>query len=102
MRPGSVVVDVAAPTGGNCEVTVPGETVDVNGVTVLGPQDLAGLTATHASEMYSRNVFSLLDHLTDDDGNLVLDPDDEISTCAVVKEGEIANERVRSELEGGS
>ena len=58
MRPGSVVVDLAAESGGNCEVTRPGETVDVDGVTIAGPMDLASLGATHASEMFARNVFN--------------------------------------------
>jgi len=102
MRPGSVVADLAASTGGNCEVTVAGETVLLDGVQVVGPTDLPSLTATHASEMYSRNVFSLIDHLSDDEGNLALDPDDEIVACAVVRGGEITDERVRAALEEGS
>jgi NAD(P) transhydrogenase subunit alpha len=102
MKPGSVIVDLAASTGGNCEATVAGETVDRNGVTVAGPLDLASRTAGHASEMYSRNVAELIEYLTDDAGVLVLDPEDEIATCAVVRDGEITNERVRAALEGGS
>ncbi len=60
MRPGSVIVDLAAETGGNCEATRPGETVDVNGVTVAGPLDLASMGAIHASEMYARNVYNFV------------------------------------------
>lgn len=99
MRPGSVVIDLAASSGGNCELTQAGETVDVDGVQIAGPLDLASRTAGHASEMYSRNVIELLEYLTDDEGNLVLDPDDEIVACAVVRDGEITDERVRRALE---
>jgi NAD/NADP transhydrogenase alpha subunit len=63
MRPGSVVIDLAASTGGNCAATVPDEEVEVEGVLVLGPRDLAVGTAGHASEMYSRNVTALIQHL---------------------------------------
>src|SRR3546814_11819756 len=58
MKPGSVIVDLAAETGGNCELTQPGETIDSNGVTVAGPLDLASSGALHASERYARNVFN--------------------------------------------
>jgi NAD(P) transhydrogenase subunit alpha len=60
MRPGSVIVDLAAETGGNCELTRPGETVDSNGVTVAGPLNLASSGAVHASEMYARNVLNFI------------------------------------------
>jgi NAD(P) transhydrogenase subunit alpha len=102
MRPGSVIIDLAAPTGGNCEVTQPGETIDHGGVQVAGPLDLAVRTATHASEMFSRNIVELLEHLSDEEGNLVLDPEDEISACAVVRDGEITDDRVRTASEEGS
>ncbi len=102
MKPGAVIVDLAAPTGGNCEVTVPGETIVHAGVIVTGPLDLPSRTAGHASEMYSRNVLELLTYLTDDDGNLVLDPEDEIATCAVARDGTVSHERVRAALEATS
>jgi NAD(P) transhydrogenase subunit alpha len=60
MRPGSVVVDLAAESGGNCESTRPGETVEVHGVTVAGPRDLASMGAVHASEMFARNVLNFV------------------------------------------
>ncbi len=89
MRPGSAVVDVAAPTGGNCEATEPGETVDVEGVSVLGPLDLPSRVAADASEMYARNVASLLELLASN-GELALDFDDEIVAGAcVAHDGEI-------------
>jgi NAD(P) transhydrogenase subunit alpha len=63
MRPGSVIVDLAAESGGNCELTRPGETVEADGVTLIGPVNLASTLPQHASQMYSRNVQSLLEHL---------------------------------------
>ncbi|MCB2223677.1 MAG: NAD(P) transhydrogenase subunit alpha [Actinobacteria bacterium] len=102
MKPGSVIIDLAAATGGNCAVTSPGETIVHHGVTVAGPFDLPSRTAGHASEMYSRNVLELVTYLTGDDGALVLDPDDEIASCAVAKDGAVANERVRAALEASS
>ena len=82
MRPGSVIVDLAAETGGNCEVTVPGEVVEYGGVTVIGTRNLPSTMAFHASQLYSRNVGALLLHLAPE-GELTLDWDDEITrgTC---------------------
>ena len=77
MRPGSVVVDLAAESGGNCEATRPGETVDHAGVTIAGPTGLAGTGAVHASEMYARNLFNFASLLVRD-GELVVDGDDEL------------------------
>ena len=72
MRPGSVIVDLAAETGGNCEVTVPGEVIQHGGVTVIGMRNLPSTMAYHASQLYSRNVGALLFHLAPE-GELVLD-----------------------------
>lgn len=83
MRPGSVVVDLAAETGGNCELTVPGEEVDVDGVTIVGTLNLPSEMAFHASQLYARNVQSLLTHLAPE-GELVLDFEDEITAGACV------------------
>lgn len=82
MKPGSVIVDLAAETGGNCELTRPGETIDSGGVTIAGPLNLASLGAMHASEMYARNVFNFL-ALSLKDGQLTLDWNDELiaKTC---------------------
>ena len=77
MRPGSVIVDLAAETGGNCEETRPGETCDVGGVTVAGPLNLASMGALHASEMYARNVFNFVSLLLKD-GALAFDWNDEL------------------------
>jgi H+-translocating NAD(P) transhydrogenase subunit alpha len=83
MRPGSVIVDLAAETGGNCEVTVPGEVVEHGGVTIVGTTNLPSSMAYHASQLYSRNVGALLTHLAPE-GELVLDWDDEITSGACV------------------
>ena len=82
MKPGSVIVDLAAETGGNCELTQPGQTIDSNGVTIAGPLNLASQGALHASEMYARNVFNFL-ALSLKDGQLTLDWNDELiaKTC---------------------
>ena len=77
MKPGSVVVDLAAETGGNCEATRPGETVETGGVTVAGPLDLASSGAVHASEMYARNLFNFTGLLLVD-GELAFDWEDEL------------------------
>ena len=86
MRPGSVIVDLAAETGGNCELTRPGETVVEGGVTVLGPVNLPSSAPFHASQMYGRNVTTLLQHLSKD-GRLALDPADEIAGAMLVVHG---------------
>jgi NAD(P) transhydrogenase subunit alpha len=83
MRPGSVIVDLAAESGGNCELTAPGEVVEHGGVTIVGTTNLPSLMAYHASQLYSRNVAALLQHLAPD-GNLQLDWEDEITAGACV------------------
>lgn len=97
MRPGSVVVDLASESGGNCELSQPGETVVHGGVSVLGPVNLPSQLPFHASQMYARNLAAFACHIFDDDG--AADPDDEIAaaTC-VTRDGEIVNERVRRKL----
>jgi H+-translocating NAD(P) transhydrogenase subunit alpha len=78
MRPGSVIVDLAAETGGNCALTRAGETLEAHGVRILGPLNLPSSLPLHASQMFSRNVLTLLQHLIRD-GALSLAPDDEIT-----------------------
>jgi NAD(P) transhydrogenase subunit alpha len=79
MKPGSVIVDLAAETGGNCALTVAGETVtSANGVRILGPLNLPATMPLHASQMFSRNVLTLLQHLIKD-GQVVIDLNDEIT-----------------------
>jgi NAD(P) transhydrogenase subunit alpha len=83
MRTGSVIVDLAAETGGNCELTQPGEVVERDGVTIVGLTNLPSTMPFHASQLYARNVSSLLQHLAPE-GELVLDWDDEITAGACV------------------
>jgi NAD(P) transhydrogenase subunit alpha len=89
MRPGSVIVDLAAATGGNCELTRPGETVVESGVTIIGLTNLASQMASDASRLYARNVQALLNHLAPE-GELVLDWEDEITAGACVTRKETA------------
>jgi NAD(P) transhydrogenase subunit alpha len=83
MRPGSVIVDLAAEAGGNCELTEPGEEVVREGVTIVGLTNLPSTMPYHASQLYARNVSALLHHLAPE-GELVLDFDDEITAGACV------------------
>ena len=89
MRPGAVIVDLAAETGGNCELTRAGETVDANGVMIIGPVNIAATVPQHASQMYSKNVETLVKHLTGENAVLVVDAADEITGAMLVtgKEG---------------
>jgi NAD(P) transhydrogenase subunit alpha len=94
MRPGSVIVDLAAEQGGNCELTKSGQTVVENGVTVIGKTNLPGAIAVHASQMYSRNMEKFVLHLAVD-GALALDRDDEIVRGSVItRGGEVVHAKV--------
>jgi NAD(P) transhydrogenase subunit alpha len=96
MHPGSVIVDLAADSGGNCELTRAGETVVENGVKVIGPSNLPSEMATHASQLYAKNVENLLGLLVTEEGELKLDFDDEVVAGAcITHEGEIRSERAR-------
>jgi NAD(P) transhydrogenase subunit alpha len=86
MRPGSVIVDLAAESGGNCELTRAGETVQAGPVTIIGPVDLPATVAFHASQMFGKNVLALVTHLARD-GALVVDPADEITGAMTVVAG---------------
>jgi NAD(P) transhydrogenase subunit alpha len=102
MSPGSVIVDLAGDSGGNCELTKAGETVLEGGVKVIAPRNLPSEMATHASQLYSKNVDNLLGLLVGEDGSLSIDFDDEIVAGACITHGgEIVNERAR-EAAGGS
>jgi NAD(P) transhydrogenase subunit alpha len=89
MRPGSVIVDLAAEAGGNCELTQPGEIAEREGVTIVGLTNLPSAMPFHASQLYARNVSSLLQHLAPD-GALALDWDDEITAGACVTRDRVA------------
>jgi H+-translocating NAD(P) transhydrogenase subunit alpha len=100
MRPGSVIVDLAAEKGGNCELTEPDKTITVNGVTIIGDTNLPAQVPAHASQMFSKNLTTFLDHLIDD-GKLVIDTEDEITAGTLTAyQGEVANEMIRQRLEG--
>jgi len=89
MAPGSVVVDIAAEAGGNCTLTQPGETIVAHGVTIIGPVNLPSTIPVHASQMFSRNVTSLLELLIRD-GKMSLDFEDQIvRDCCVTHAGEV-------------
>ena len=95
MQPGSVIVDLAAERGGNCELTRADETVVEHGVTILGPTNLPAEIPYHASQMYARNVQTFLLHLVTD-GELQLDMDDEITEQTMLtRDGEVVHRRVR-------
>ncbi len=84
MKPGSVIVDLAGETGGNCELTEPGKVITTNGVTICSPLNLPAEMPDHASELYARNIVELLELLVDSDGQLKLDGGDAIVDGACV------------------
>jgi len=95
MAPGSVIFDLAAERGGNCELTQTGETIVKHGVTIIGAINLASGVPYHASQMYARNVTAFLTHLFRD-GKIQLDLNDEIiRETLLTREGEVVNQRVR-------
>jgi NAD(P) transhydrogenase subunit alpha len=98
MRWGSVIVDLAAETGGNCEVTRSGQVVQVDGVWVDGTTNIPSTMALHASQLYARNVTNLLQHLASE-GELKVDFEDEITrNCCVTHAGQVVNERARQSM----
>ena len=100
MRPGSVIVDLAGSTGGNCASSSPGETVDRNGVVIMSPLNLAATVPVHASQLYSRNITAFLKLLIDDKGALKIDlSDDVVGPTCVLHNGEVVNQRVAAALE---
>ena len=98
MRPGAVIVDLAAETGGNCELTKPGETVVENGVKIVGPLNLPSSMPTHASQMYARNMLNFINHIVKD-GEIVIDDEDEITNgCLITRDGEIVHEATAASM----
>ena len=95
MAPGSVIVDLAAERGGNCELTRADETVEAHGVTILGPTNLPATVPYHASQMFAKNITTFLLHLVKN-GELTVDMTDEITRDTLVtRGGEVVNPRVR-------
>jgi NAD(P) transhydrogenase subunit alpha len=98
MRPGSVIVDLAAERGGNCELTQVGETVDVGGVFILGPTNLPATVPFHASQMYAKNIATFLLNMVKE-GALRIDLEDEIVQGSLVtRDGEVVQPQVREAL----
>jgi NAD(P) transhydrogenase subunit alpha len=97
MRPGSVIVDMAVETGGNVEGSRPGEIVDVDGVKVIGLRNLPAQVARNASEMFSANLFNLVDEFWDkESGTFDLDLEDDIlKSCVITHGGEVVNETIK-------
>jgi len=104
MKPGSVIVDMAAETGGNVEGSVPNETVEINGVTVIGQGNLANEVCVDASQMYASNLFSLIEDSWDTDANILkIDFEHDILPgCIITHGGEITNETIKNILEGAA
>ncbi|RMH10007.1 MAG: Re/Si-specific NAD(P)(+) transhydrogenase subunit alpha [Nitrospirae bacterium] len=98
MTPGSVIVDLAAERGGNCELTKPNQSIVAHGITIHGPENLASTVPYHASQMYAKNVSTFLLHLVKK-GEIVLDLHDEITReTLLTKDGEIVHPRIREVL----
>ena len=96
MQPGSVIVDLAGDSGGNCELTEAAQTVEEGGVRIIAPRNLPSDMAADASQLYAKNVENLLDLLVDEEGNLKVDFEDEVLAGAcITHEGEIRNDRAR-------
>jgi NAD(P) transhydrogenase subunit alpha len=101
MRPGSVIIDLAAEQGGNCALTEPGQEVVKHGVFIIGPINLPSTVPFHASQMYARNVTNFLTHLLKD-GVIHLDLNDELTRSPLVThQGEILHEAVKARLSSG-
>ncbi|MCB1635730.1 MAG: Re/Si-specific NAD(P)(+) transhydrogenase subunit alpha [Xanthomonadales bacterium] len=102
MKPASVLVDLAAEGGGNCELTQPGETISHNGVIIAGPLNLPSMAPLHASEMYSRNLYNFLDLIIDaESGDLSLNfEDDLVDATAVTHDGQIKHAPTKTLVEG--
>jgi hypothetical protein len=103
MKPGSVIVDMAGESGGNCELTEPGETVVKHDVTIAAPLNLPGDMPDHASQLYSRNVSSLLELMIGEEGALKLDFDDAvIAGACITRDGEIVHEGAKQAVSAGA
>jgi H+-translocating NAD(P) transhydrogenase subunit alpha len=97
MKPGSVIVDLAGESGGNCELTRPGQTIVEHDVTIAAPLNLPSDMPDHSSQLYARNIMALLELMAGDEGALSLDWDDEIiKGAAITRDGEIVHEGARN------
>lgn len=98
MAEGSVIVDMAAANGGNCELTVPGETVVRHGVTIVGATNLTAGMPVHASQLYARTLLAMLQDFTDENGFVPNEEDEVFTGSCVTRGGQVVNERVKSLL----
>ena len=99
MRPGSIIVDLAADGGGNCELSMPGQDVEVGGVRIMAPLNLPATVPEHASLLFSRNLTNFVEAFSKD-GEFGIDLDDEIqSACLITRDGEVVHDRTRDALE---
>jgi NAD(P) transhydrogenase subunit alpha len=98
MKPGSVIVDLAAETGGNCELTQAGKTVEHNGVRIYGPVNLASSVPYHASQMYSKNISNLVLLMVKEEEIKINMEDEILKESLVAEDGKIVNDRVRESL----
>ncbi|MES3677316.1 Re/Si-specific NAD(P)(+) transhydrogenase subunit alpha [Halomonas elongata] len=99
MKPGAIIIDLAAERGGNCELSQPDETVRAYGVTIIGPTNIVATLPHHASQMYGHNMENLLRHLLDEHGKLSLDFEDEIlDEIVVTHAGKVRAARIRERL----
>lgn len=99
MKPGTVIVDMAASTGGNCELTENGKTIQINGVTIIGDSNLASSMPQDASKMFGKNILNFLKIMIDKDGQIALNFEDDLITgTCIAHEGNIRSERVKSQM----
>jgi len=103
MKPGSVIVDMAAESGGNVEGSVPGETVEINGVHLIGTGNWSSNVPTDATEMYASNIFNLVsDYWDEEKKELILNFDDDILQGAVITHaGDIVNQTIKNHYAQG-
>ena len=95
MSPGSVIIDLAAEGGGNCELTQAGETIEAHGVTIMGPVNLASAIPYHASQLYAKNLTAFLQNLIQE-GEIHLNQEDPIiADTLLTHQGEVVNPRLR-------
>jgi NAD(P) transhydrogenase subunit alpha len=103
MKPGSVIVDLAGEAGGNTEITEPGQTIVRHDVTIASPLNLPSDMPDHASQLYARNIMSLLELMAGDEGALALDWDDEIiKGAAITHDGEIVHDGAKQAVGAGA
>src|SRR5262249_43253678 len=99
MNPGSVILDLAAERGGNCELTQPGDTVVDQGITIMGPLNVPASVPFHSSQMYARNIVTFLKNMITKEGALNIDLNDDITReTLVTQDGQVANARVQALL----